>query len=121
MDAKLALDLPDGAAVGREISDGTRTLPVILVRGGGYVRAYLNSCPHAGVRLDWKPDDFRDYTGEFLLCSMHGALFEPATGHCIAGPCRGSRLVCLATVPDTAAALVIADVEKLPARAAFRR
>lgn len=121
MDASLELDLPDGAAVGREISDGTRTLPVILVRGGGHVHAYLNSCPHAGVRLDWKPDDFRDYTGEFLLCSMHGALFEPATGHCVAGPCRGSRLVRLATVPDTAPVLVIADVEKLPACAVFRR
>ncbi len=121
MDATLVIDLAEGAVVGREISDGTRTLPVILVRVGGHVRAYLNSCPHAGVRLDWKPDDFRDYTGEFLLCSMHGALFEPSTGHCFAGPCRGGRLLPLGAVPDDAPALVIKDVEKLPATALYWR
>jgi len=121
MDASLAIDLPDGAAVGREISDGRRTLPLILVRAGGVVRVYLNSCPHAGVRLDWKPDDFRDYTGEYLQCSMHGALFEPATGFCVAGPCRGSRLILLATVPDSAPAILLRDVDKLPASAVFRR
>ncbi len=121
MDASLDTDIPDGAAVGRDITDGTRTLPVILVRADGMVRAYLNSCPHACVRLDWKPDDFRDYTGEYLLCSMHGALFEPTTGHCFAGPCRGSRLVALGAVPDSAPTLVVKDVESLPATALFRR
>lgn len=121
MDITLNLELPDGATVSRAISDGTRTLPVILVREGGQVRAYLNSCPHAGVRLDWRPDDFRDYTGAFLLCAMHGALFEPTTGHCFAGPCRGSRLVPLGTAADREAVLVIRDVEKLPSSAMFRR
>ncbi len=121
MDASLAIDLADGTAVGRKIFDGRRTLPLILVRAGGVVRAYLNSCPHAGVRLDWKPDDFRDCTGEYLQCSMHGALFEPATGFCVAGPCRGSRLILLATVPDTASAILVRDVDKLPASAVFRR
>jgi len=121
MDVRVALDLAEGTAVGCEISVGTHSLPVILVRAGGVVRAYLNSCPHAGVRLDWTPDDFHDVTGEFLQCSMHGALFEPATGNCIAGPCRGQRLICVATAPDTAATLIIADVEKLPASAVFRR
>lgn len=121
MDVSLTTDIPDGAVVGREISDGTRTLPVILLRTQGQVRAYLNSCPHAGVRLDWRPDDFRDYTGEYLLCSLHGALFEPTTGHCIAGPCRGSRLVPLGVVADTAPTLVIEAVERLPDRAPFGR
>lgn len=121
MDATLDTELSDGAAVGREIGDGTRTLPVILVRGGGQVRAYLNSCPHAGVRLDWRPDDFHDYSGEYLLCAMHGALFEPSTGFCVAGPCRGARLVALGSVADSAPALVIRDVEKLPSSALFRR
>lgn len=120
MDAHLSLEVPAGAAIGREISDGRRTLPLILVHTGGELRAYLNSCPHAGVRLDWQPDDFFDYTGEYLQCSMHGALFEPATGQCVAGPCRGSRLVCVAAAPDSAATLVIHNVEKLPDRAVFR-
>ena len=121
MDATLNFELADGAAVGREISDGTRTLQVILVRDGGQVHAYLNSCPHAGVRLDWRPDDFRDYTGAYLLCAMHGALFEPATGHCFAGPCRGARLVVLGSVAESERVIVLRDVEKLPSSALFRR
>jgi len=27
-----------------------------------------------------------------LVCSTHGALFEPGTGYCVAGPCRGASL-----------------------------
>jgi len=121
MEVALDTDIPDGRPVGRSVSDGGRTLPVILVRGGGTVRAYLNSCPHAGVRLDWRPDDFLDYTGDYLLCSMHGALFEPSTGTCVAGPCRGARLVELGRCADSEPQLVIRDVEKLPASALLRR
>lgn len=70
-------------------------LPLILVRTGGVLRAYLNRCPHRGVNLDWIPDRFLDADGEHLQCSTHGALFEPATGLCVAGPCAGQRLVAL--------------------------
>lgn len=121
MDATLDTNIPEGRPVGRNLGDGARALPVILVRAGGMVTAYLNSCPHAGVRLDWRPDDFLDYTGDYLLCSMHGALFEPSSGVCVAGPCRGSRLVELGRCADSAPALVIRDVEKLPTSALGRR
>ncbi len=121
MDAILDTDIPDGRPVGRSLGEGARALPVILVRGGGTVRAYLNSCPHAGVRLDWRPDDFLDHSGDYLLCAMHGALFEPSSGVCVAGPCRGSRLVELGRCAETEPVLVIRDVEKLPTSALFRR
>lgn len=121
MDASLNTDFDDGAAVGRELSDGQRVLPIILVRRDGTVRAYLNSCPHAGVRLDWRPDDFFDYTGQYLLCAMHGALFEPTTGYCLAGPCRGTRLICLGSAAADAGKIVVSEVEKIPSTAIFRR
>ncbi len=121
MDARLDTNIPDGQPVGRSLGDGERTLPVILVRGGGMVRAYLNSCPHAGVRLDWRPDDFLDHTGSYLLCSMHGALFEQSSGVCVAGPCRGARLVELGRCADSEPALVIRNIERLPTSALFRR
>jgi nitrite reductase/ring-hydroxylating ferredoxin subunit len=113
----LDTDLPEGRPVGRAISDGQRELPVILLRDRTGVRAWLNSCPHAGVRLDWRPDDFLDHTGTWLLCSMHGALFELAGGRCVAGPCRGSRLVEIGRCAADAAQLEIRDVERLPSRA----
>ena len=62
------------------------------VRPRGKVCAYVNRCPHMGTELDWQPGEFFDFGGLYLVCSTHGALFEPATGYCVAGPCRGASL-----------------------------
>ena len=62
------------------------------VRHGGTVCAYVNRCPHLGTELDWQPGEFFELTGLYLVCSTHGALFEPRTGYCVAGPCRGASL-----------------------------
>lgn len=65
---------------------------LIVVRSADRICAYLNSCPHQGVRLDWQPGVFLDVAGEHLQCSMHGALFRPSDGQCISGPCVGRTL-----------------------------
>jgi nitrite reductase/ring-hydroxylating ferredoxin subunit len=57
------------------------------------VYAYLNSCAHIPVELDWMEGEFFDKAGLYLICATHGATYEPATGHCIMGPCKGQRLV----------------------------
>lgn len=62
------------------------------IRSGGTVCAYVNRCPHLGTELDWQPGEFFDVAGLYLVCSTHGALFEPRTGFCVAGPCRGASL-----------------------------
>lgn len=72
------------------------------IRFRGKVRAYVNRCPHAGTELDWEPGEFfggmpqtgseSEGSGLYLVCSTHGALFEPLTGVCVAGPCRGASL-----------------------------
>jgi nitrite reductase/ring-hydroxylating ferredoxin subunit len=62
------------------------------VRFDGEVRAFANRCPHLGVELDWQPGEFFEGTGLYLVCSTHGALFEPSSGYCFAGPCRGASL-----------------------------
>lgn len=64
-----------------------------LVRYGGRVYAYRNSCAHVPVELDWQPGRFFDTGGTYLICATHGALYEPESGYCVAGPCRGRRLV----------------------------
>jgi nitrite reductase/ring-hydroxylating ferredoxin subunit len=56
------------------------------------VHAYLNRCPHLGVPLNWDDDQFMDSDGRLLRCATHGALFEPNSGLCILGPCRGEHL-----------------------------
>lgn len=62
------------------------------IRHRGSVSAFVNRCPHAGTELDWQPGEFFEETGLYLICSTHGALFEPRNGFCVAGPCRGASL-----------------------------
>ena len=66
------------------------------VRHLGKACAYVNRCPHLGTELDWQPGEFFDVAGVYLVCSTHGAMFEPNTGLCVAGPCRGASLEPLA-------------------------
>jgi nitrite reductase/ring-hydroxylating ferredoxin subunit len=60
-----------------------------VVRHQGQVRAYLNRCAHVGLELDWIPGHFLDGERRWLICSAHGALYEPDTGACAGGPCAG--------------------------------
>lgn len=62
------------------------------IRHGGKVHAYVNACAHRLVELDWMPGSFFDAEGTHLVCALHGALYEPDTGRCIAGPCVGAAL-----------------------------
>jgi nitrite reductase/ring-hydroxylating ferredoxin subunit len=78
-----------GLGVRFELGDATTGF---VVRVDGEVHAYVNRCPHAGTELDWQPGDFFEVAGLYLTCSTHGALFEPRTGFCVAGPCRGASL-----------------------------
>jgi len=70
--------------------------PAFAVRYYGTARAFVNRCPHAWTELDWQPGEFFEETGLYLICSTHGALFEPGSGFCVAGPCRGASLELLA-------------------------
>jgi nitrite reductase/ring-hydroxylating ferredoxin subunit len=63
-----------------------------VIRSAGKACAYVNECPHVGTELDWQPGEFFEAAGLYLVCSTHGALFEPGNGFCIAGPCRGASL-----------------------------
>jgi nitrite reductase/ring-hydroxylating ferredoxin subunit len=62
------------------------------VRYDGQVRAYLNRCAHVPIELDWNEGQFFDSSGLYLMCSTHGAIYEPETGKCAGGPCRGGKL-----------------------------
>lgn len=68
------------------------TEAAFVVRHEGQVRAYLNRCAHVPVKMDWQPGRFFDFGGRYLMCGVHGALYEPKSGHCVMGPCRGGRL-----------------------------
>lgn len=64
---------------------------IILVKVDGQMHAYSNHCPHIGAGLDYGTGQCLTPSGH-LQCSLHGALFEPDTGYCFAGPCNGQSL-----------------------------
>ena len=66
------------------------TLAVIQRDGGVY--GYINSCPHTDAPMDWQPGQFLAAPGDYIQCSLHGALFNIEDGHCVAGPCKGDAL-----------------------------
>lgn len=85
------LDL-DGSR-GFTVGAGDWPLRGFVVRDArGAPRAYVNWCPHAGHGLNLRPHRFLAPGGELIVCCSHGALFERASGLCIAGPCAGRRL-----------------------------
>jgi nitrite reductase/ring-hydroxylating ferredoxin subunit len=72
-----------------------RPTSAFLVNHGGAFRAYVNRCPHAGTSLDLWPNEFFSEDGRHLVCATHGAVFDPGTGRCVAGPCAGDALTAL--------------------------
>lgn len=67
-------------------------LRAFALRFEGRVVAYLNRCAHVPAEMDWQPGRFLDADGRWIVCAMHGAMYEPADGLCVAGPCAGARL-----------------------------
>lgn len=81
-----------GPGVRFRLREGDRDEKGFAIRYAGIARAYVNVCPHAGTELDWNPGEFFEESGLYLVCSTHGAMFEPGNGFCVAGPCRGASL-----------------------------
>jgi len=85
-------DLSDPGARSFTVGSGDWPLRGFLVRRGNAVQGYVNHCPHHGHPLNLRPDAFLTEDGSLIVCSSHGALFELATGYCVAGPCAGRSL-----------------------------
>jgi len=79
------------------------------IRYGGKVYAYLNSCAHIQVELDWLDGEFFDHSKLYLICATHGATYEPDSGYCVLGPCRGKRLVAVPVAERGGEVLLVAE------------
>lgn len=89
-----------GKGVRFEVADrqklgGGGTAPAFAIRYHDRVHAYLNRCGHVPVELDWAQGEFFDYSGLYLICATHGALYAPETGRCMGGRCNGKGLTAL--------------------------
>ena len=57
------------------------------------VVAYMNRCAHVPTEMDWQPGQFLDSERQFILCSIHGAAYEPASGRYGSLSIRARRVV----------------------------
>lgn len=78
-----------GRGVRFSVRRAGRVEPAFVIRFGDRVHAYLNQCAHVPMQLDWVEGEFFDYSKLYLICSTHGALYEPSTGRCRGGRCVG--------------------------------
>ena len=62
------------------------------VRWRGKVYAYVNTCRHQSLPLDFGDAHFFDEQADALVCCHHGARYAPDTGVCVEGPCEGAKL-----------------------------
>lgn len=88
-------ELGDGGSGVRfrvQLEHEAETTPAFAIRFRGKVYAYLNRCAHIGVEMDWMEGEFFDDSGLYLICSTHGATYEPESGFCTGGPCKGKSL-----------------------------
>lgn len=81
-------------------------IDAFLINDHGNFFAYVNRCRHMTTPLDFIRAEFWSEDGRYLRCYTHGALYEPATGVCVAGPCKGESLFRLPLTIDQGEVLV---------------
>lgn len=84
-------EIKEGHSRGFDLQQkGSDSIFVLRFEGEFYV--YANRCPHARVPLEYRKNRFMSADGSKIICYAHGAHFQPNTGECIHGPCRGQFL-----------------------------
>jgi len=94
-------DIEDPGAKGFQFDPNNNEKNIFLIKKDDKIYGYKNKCPHAGVNLEWQPDDFLDMDKALIQCSVHGAIFTIETGECVGGPCNGNNLQAIAINVDS--------------------
>ncbi len=82
-----------GKGVGFDVMLWRQPARAFALRIDGRVVAYINRCAHVPTELDWNPGEFLDAERTTIVCTVHGAQYSPASGHCLGGPCGRGRLM----------------------------
>ena len=101
-------ELLEGHHLKRDILFEGNPQTILVIRFKGLPYAYLNRCVHMPRALDCLSDVIFDETGQRLRCSMHGIVFEPATGTSLSVICEGDRLTAI-EIAESAGRIVATD------------
>jgi nitrite reductase/ring-hydroxylating ferredoxin subunit len=58
----------------------------------GEIVCYENVCRHLPLPLDYGDGQFFMADKKHFVCQTHGAMYDPQSGLCVAGPCAGASL-----------------------------
>ena len=106
-----ANELDDGGkGVRFSVKRGGRDEPAFVIRFAGQVRGFLNRCAHVPVELDWQEGEFFDHSRLYLICAVHGALYDPQSGRCLGGRCNRRGLVPISVVEREGSVFHVIDV-----------
>lgn len=77
-----------------------------LINHRGNFHAYVNRCRHMETPLDFVRYQFFTEDRRHLICLTHGAIYDPGSGLCVEGPCKGLSLYRLPVRIDQGEVLV---------------
>lgn len=80
-----------------DVRDGVTCLevdgfPLVILRQGVDLRAFVNACPHQYLPLNHKSDRLLSADGAVIRCSNHSAGFDAETGEGVEGLGLGACL-----------------------------
>jgi len=81
-------DIPDGGTRCLRLED----FPIVVLRRGDAVTAFVNACPHQYLPLDQRGNTLLSVDGQIIRCTSHGAGFSAHTGEGVEGLGLGSSL-----------------------------
>lgn len=84
--------VPQGACKELRYGQGDASFALLLYRRGTEIRAYVNNCPHFGLPLNARADEFLLYGDGLIMCAHHSAVFRLIDGRCIDGLPSGEGL-----------------------------
>ena len=94
-------ELEDGGrAFVFDVEEYGRPARAFVMRYEGVAVGYLNRCLHVPAEMDWQEGQFLDGDKRFIVCSIHGATYEPTDGRCVGGPCGRGKLKALRIVEE---------------------
>ncbi|MDH3636929.1 MAG: Rieske 2Fe-2S domain-containing protein [Gammaproteobacteria bacterium] len=99
-----------GLGVRFQLRIGGETIPAFVVRYNRCARAYINRCAHLSLELDLMPGRLFNRERRYLICATHGALYDPDSGACVDGPCRGNGLIPV-EVEETDGMVLLTDAQ----------
>lgn len=87
-----------GGVLSLSVKTDKGAFPMLIVRAGDDLRAYVNACPHQYLPLDYRGDQLLTGDGTKLMCTAHGARFDILTGEAVDGAACGLDPVPVAVV-----------------------